>query len=170
MLEDVNLDNYDYIQFTDQDNILVEPLSTYCNLLDKFPNIYFTTGYLSKEHWELDWINTEYGRLCIKKSLRAGHMVMRTQDLKKLFPLRIDRMYHEPLVTSIWTAGLDWELSWWNPKSPGMLGMEKFVLCVPGGVLHRGIDSTVYEWPVLEHEYTDEELIDLRYNTTLVES
>jgi len=161
MLEDVNIDDYDYIQFTDQDNFLNEPISTYCGVLNENPEAFFVTGYMSKEHGELGWRDTRHGKLCEKRSLRAGHMFMRKNDLKSLFPLHLDAHYGEEYNSS-WNAGLDWELSWWNLKSPGKNRMDNFVLCVPGGVLHRGIDSTMYDWPVEENEYSLEELEQMR--------
>lgn len=161
LLEDINIDDYDFIQFTDQDNIFNEPVSTFCDILYENPDIFFTTGYMSKEHEELAWRETRFGNLCEKKSLRAGHMVMRTSDLKSLFPIHLDAHYGQPYNSS-WNAGLDWELSWWNPKSPGKNMNNNFVLCVPGGVLHKGVDSTMYEWDVEGNEYKLEELISLR--------
>lgn len=161
MLEDVNIDDYDFVQFTDQDNIFNEPLSTYCDVLRENPDTFFVTGYMSKEHGELGWKKTKYGNLCEKMSCRAGHMFMRTTDLKSLFPIHLDSQYGEPHNSS-WNAGLDWELQWWNPKSPGKLGKKNFVLCVPGGVLHKGVDSTMYEWDVEGNEYKLEELSLLR--------
>jgi len=163
MLEDVNIDEYDFIQFTDQDNLFNEPLSTYCNILNENQEIFFTTGYMSKEHEELGWRNTRFGNLCEKRSLRAGHMFMRVRDLKSLFPLHLDAHYGESYNSS-WNAGLDWELSWWNKNSPGKNNDNNFVLCVPGGVLHVGVDSTIYNWDVNACEYPLEELTKLREN------
>jgi hypothetical protein len=162
MLDDINIDDYDFIQFTDQDNLLLEPLSTYCNILNENQDIFFATGYMSKEHGELDWRDTRFGNLCEKRSLRAGHMFMRVSDLKSLFPIHLDSQYGQPHNSS-WYAGLDWEVSYWNPKSPGKTTNENFVLCVPGGVLHKGVDSTFYQWDVDANEYTLDELIKLRY-------
>ena len=161
MLEDVNIDDYDYVQFTDQDNVFNEKLSTYCEILNENADVFFTTGYMSKEHAELGWRNTKHGKLCEKRSLRAGHMFMRKNDLKSLYPLHLDAHYGEAYNSS-WNAGLDWELSWWNAKSPGKTRSNNFVLCVPGGVLHKGIDSTMYAWDVEANEYRLEELLDLR--------
>jgi glycosyltransferase involved in cell wall biosynthesis len=161
MLEDVNLDDYDFIQFTDQDNLLVEPLSTYCNILNENPDIHITTGYMSKEHSELGWRKTRFGNLCEKRSLRGGHMFMRMSDFKSVLPIHLDSKYGDPCNSS-WYAGLDWELTYWNPKSIGQKTDKNFVLCVPGGVLHKGIDSTFYDWPVEENEYTQEELREMR--------
>jgi hypothetical protein len=53
-------------------------------------------------------------------------------------------------------------LTYWNPKSIGQKTDKNFVLCVPGGVLHKGIDSTFYDWPVEENEYTQQELSEMR--------
>lgn len=161
MLEDMNLDDYDYIQFSDQDNIFLEPISTYCKILDEFPDIFFATGYMSKEHEELGWRDTNYGRLCEKRSLRAGHMLMRTTDLKKMLPLHLDSQFGQPHNSS-WNAGLDWELTYWNKNSPGRLSQNNFVLCVPGGVQHKGIDSTLYEWDVDKYEYSLSDLENMR--------
>jgi len=162
MLDDINIDDYDFIQFTDQDNLLLEPLSTYCNILNENQDIFFATGYMSKEHGELGWRNTRFGNLCEKRSLRAGHMFMRVSDLKSLFPIHLDSQYGQPHNSS-WYAGLDWEVSYWNSKSPGKTTNENFVLCVPGGVLHKGVDSTFYQWDVDANEYTLEVLKKLRY-------
>lgn len=162
MLEDKNIDEYDYIQFTDQDNIFLEPISTYCNILIENQDIFFVTGYMSKEHSELGWRKTKYGNLCEKRSLRAGHMFMRVKDLKSLFPIHLDGQYNQPHNSS-WNAGLDWELSYWNPNAPGKTKINNFVLCVPGGVIHKGIDSTFYEWDVNANEYSIKELTELRY-------
>ena len=161
LLDDINIDDYDFIQFTDQDNIFVEPISTYCNILYEYPEIGFVTGYMSKEHGELGWRETKFGSLCEKRSLRAGHMFMRVSDLKNLYPLHLDAHYGQPYNSS-WYAGLDWELTYWNPKSIGKNSNHNFVLCVPGGVLHVGYDSTFYEWPVEENEYQLEELLSMR--------
>jgi glycosyltransferase involved in cell wall biosynthesis/GT2 family glycosyltransferase/predicted O-methyltransferase YrrM len=161
MLEDVNIDNYDFIQFTDQDNLLIEPLSTYCNILIEYPEMFFVTGYMSKEHGELGWRNTRFGNLCEKRSLRAGHMFMRVSDLKSLFPIHLDSQYGQE-YNSIWYAGLDWELLSWNLNSPWRHRGDNFVLCVPGGVLHKGIDSTFDVWDVEANEYTLEELQKMR--------
>jgi len=161
MLEDHSLDDYDFVQFTDQDNQFLEPLSTYCNILDDFEDCFFVTGYMSKEHGEMGWRKSEYGNLCEKRSLRAGHMFMRAKDLKSLLPIYLDSQYNQPQNSS-WNAGLDWELSWWNPNSPGKRSENPFVLCVPGGVLHKGIDSTMYEWDVNSCEYQIDELKNLR--------
>jgi len=161
MLDDINIDDYDFIQFTDQDNLLLEPLSTYCNILNETPDIFFASGYMSKEHGELGWRSTRFGNLCEKRSLRAGHMFMRVSDLKSLLPIHLDGQYGQSHNSS-WYAGLDWEVSYWNPKSPGRHTNESFVLCVPGGVLHKGVDSTFYEWDVDANEYTLEELQKMR--------
>jgi glycosyltransferase involved in cell wall biosynthesis len=162
MLDYINIDEYDYIQFTDQDNIFVEPISTYCNLLDYYPKYFVSTGYMSKEHTEMNWINNQWGNLCEKRTCRAGHMMFRSNDIKSLLPIYLDSQHNEPRVNSSWNAGLDWELTYWNPKSPGFLTPDNFIICVPGGVIHKGIDSTIYEWPVEENEYTLEELKKLR--------
>jgi glycosyltransferase involved in cell wall biosynthesis/GT2 family glycosyltransferase len=164
MFDDMDIDNYDFIQFTDQDNLFNEPISTYCNILNQFPDKYVATGYMSKEHEELGWIETKFGRLNEKRACRAGHMVMRAKDIKNMMPIHLDRMHNNSYVNSSWNAGLDWELTYWNPKSPGAQGKQNFVLCVPGGVLHKGTDSTMYDWPVEENEYTLEELKELRKN------
>jgi glycosyltransferase involved in cell wall biosynthesis len=161
MLDDINIDDYDFIQFTDQDNLLLEPLSTYCNILNENPDIFFASGYMSKEHGELGWRSTRFGNLCEKRSLRAGHMFMRVSDLKSLLPIHLDGQYGQSHNSS-WYAGLDWEVSYWNPKSPGRSTNGNFVLCVPGGVLHKGVDSTFYEWDVDANEYTLEELQKMR--------
>jgi hypothetical protein len=161
VLDMVNIDDYGFIQFSDQDNIFIEPLSTYCDILHQNQDIGFVTGYMSKEHNELGWRQTRFGNLCEKRSLRAGHMFMRVSDLKKLFPLHLDAHYGQPYNSS-WNAGLDWELSYWNPNSIGKNSNHNFVLCVPGGVLHVGYDSTIYDWPVEENEYRLEELLSMR--------
>lgn len=162
MFDDMNINDYDFIQFTDQDNLFNEPISTYCNILNNYPDKYIATGYMSKEHEELGWVETQFGNLCEKRACRAGHMVMRAKDIKNMMPIHLDRMHNNSYVNSSWNAGLDWELTYWNPKSPGSQGKQKFVLCVPGGVLHKGTDSTMYDWPVEENEYTLEELKKLR--------
>lgn len=168
MLEDINLDDYDFVQFTDQDNLFLEPLSTYCNILRDFKDIYYTTGYMSKEHFELSWRKSKYGNLCEKRALRAGHMFMRASDLKSILPIRLDSQYNKP-NNSIWTIGIDWELSYWNKNAPGNKTTEPFVLCLPGGVLHKGNDSTWSDWDVQKFEYSLAELIELR-NFNLVDS
>jgi hypothetical protein len=88
-------------------------------------------------------------------------MFMRAKDLKSLLPIYLDSQYNQPQNSS-WNAGLDWELSWWNPNAPGKRSETPFVLCVPGGVLHKGIDSTMYEWDVNSCEYQIDELKNLR--------
>jgi hypothetical protein len=94
-------------------------------------------------------------------------MVMRTKDIKNMMPIYLDSQHNEPRVNSSWNAGLDWELTHWNPKSPGQACLsdpKPFIICVPGAVIHRGIDSTFQIWPVEENEYTLEELKELRKN------
>lgn len=166
MLEEVNIDDYDFIQFSDQDNLYVEKLSTYCEILNENLDITFTTGYMSKEHGELGWRKTRFGKLCEKRSLRAGHMFMRMSDFKKLLPIHLDGQYGEKHNSS-WNAGLDWELSYWNKNAAGRLTPNNFVLCVPNGVLHKGVDSTFYVWDVEGNEYKTEELIKLRYDEVI---
>lgn len=162
MLDDVNIDEYDFIQFTDQDNIFNDKLSTYCEILNENQDITFATGYMSKEHGELGWRQTKFGNLCEKRSLRAGHMFMRISDFKSLFPIHLDGQYGQPHNSS-WNAGLDWELTYWNKNSIGKKTDKNFVLCVPNGVIHKGVDSTFYEWNVEENEYSSEELQKIRY-------
>ena len=161
MLDDINIDDYDFIQFTDQDNLLIEPLITYSDILTEYPEIFFVTGYMSKEHGEIGWRHTRFGKLCEKRSLRAGHMFMRVSDLKSLYPIHLDSQYGKD-YNSIWYAGLDWELLSWNLNSPWRHRGDNFVLCVPGGVLHKGIDSTFDVWDVEANEYTLEELQKMR--------
>jgi glycosyltransferase involved in cell wall biosynthesis/cephalosporin hydroxylase len=161
MLEDINIDDYEYIQFTDQDNIFNEPLSTYCMILDENSDINIVTGYMSKEHGELGWRDSRHGNLCEKRSCRAGHMFMRVKDLKSLFPIHLDGQYGEPHNSS-WNAGLDWEIQYWNKNAFGRRTNNNFVICLPGGVLHKGTDSTMYDWPVEENEYKLEELQQMR--------
>jgi glycosyltransferase involved in cell wall biosynthesis len=162
MIDNVNINDYDFIQFTDQDNMFLEPLSTYCKILDIFPDQYIATGYLSKEHWELGWIDSKFGRLCKKEACRAGHMILRMSDFKNMMPIYLDRNFIEPRVNSSWNAGLDWELTHWNPKAPGHGKRIPFVLCLPGGVIHKGLDSTFMDRDIEKEEYTLEELIKLR--------
>jgi hypothetical protein len=162
MLEDVNIDNYDFIQFTDQDNQFVEPLKTYCEILNENKDMSFATGYMSKEHAESGWRQTKHGRLCEKRAIRAGHMVMRASDLKKLLPIHLDSQFGESYNAS-WNAGLDWEITHWNKSAPGRFTSGSIALCLPGGVLHKGTDSTMYDWDVASNEYTEEELRMLRY-------
>lgn len=161
MLDDINIDDYDYVQFTDQDNLLIEPISTYCDILNENQDITFVTGYMSKEHGELGWRKTRFGNLCEKRSLRAGHMFMRVRDLKSLYPIHLDGEYGQPWNSS-WYAGLDWELTYWNKNSVGKKTDKNFVLCVPGGVIHKGVDSTFYQWDVEANEYPLEELQSMR--------
>jgi len=164
MLENINLDDYDFIQFTDQDNIFKDPISVYCNILNTYPNEYIATGYMSKEHEELEWVETQFGRLCKKRACRAGHMVMRVKDIKNMMPIPLDRMYEHPYMNASWNAGLDWELTHWNPNSPGKLTENPFILCLPGGVIHNGLDSTFIDRDIESIEYNLEELIELRKN------
>jgi hypothetical protein len=162
MLDNVNIDEYDFIQFTDQDNMFIEPISVYCDILNYYPKYFILTGYMSKEHDEKNWIQSQWGSLCEKRSCRAGHMMFRTKDIKSLLPIYLDRQYNNTDINSSWNAGLDWELTHWNPKSPGVLTSNNFIACLPGGVIHKGMDSTMYNWPVEENEYTLEELKKLR--------
>lgn len=87
---------------------------------------------------------------------------MRVKDFKKLLPIRLDGQYGQSHNSS-WHAGLDWELSYWNKNAPGRITDKNFVLCLPGGVEHVGIDSTMYQWDVLANEYDLETLKSLRY-------
>jgi hypothetical protein len=161
MLEDINLDDYDFIQFTDQDNLFLEPISTYCNVLNNYPTKQIVTGYMSKEHQELGWVNSEFGRLCEKRSCRAGHMMFRVKDFKNILPIPLDSQQGQP-HNSAWNAGLDWELTHWNPRSPAQNTQSNFILCVPGGVIHKGLDSTFIERNIEKDEYTLDELKKLR--------
>ena len=88
-------------------------------------------------------------------------MFMRVKDLKSLFPIHLDSQYNQPWNSS-WYAGLDWELTYWNKNAVGRNTDKNFVLCVPGGVLHKGVDSTFYEWDVEANEYPLEELQMMR--------
>lgn len=163
LLEDVNIDEYDFIQFTDQDNIFNEKISVYCNILYDFPSYYIATGYMSKEHPERNWINSDYGFLCGKRTCRAGHMIMKVDYLKSLLPIHLDSQFNK-WYNSSWNAGLDWEILAWNPNACGRITPEyqDVVLCVPGGVLHKGYDSTMYDWDVENNEYSLDELIIMR--------
>ena len=163
MLEDINLDDYDFIQFTDQDNLFLEPISTYCELLNTYPDKYIATGYLSKEHEEIEWVKTQFGRLCKKRACRAGHMMFRVKDFKNMLPIHLDSQ-HGTSWNSSWNAGLDWELTHWNSKSVDKLTKNPFVLCLPGGVIHKGLDSTFDARDIEAIEYKLEELIELRKN------
>jgi hypothetical protein len=53
-------------------------------------------------------------------------------------------------------------LTHWNPKAPGHGKRIPFVLCLPGGVIHKGLDSTFMDRDIEKEEYTLEELIKLR--------
>ena len=117
---------------------------------------------MSKEHPELGWRKTKYGNLCEKTTIRAGHMFMRSSYIKSLLPIHLDSQFGEKHNSS-WYGGLDWEITHWNSNAVGRHRYgEKFVLCVPGGVLHKGVDSTFSDWPVEENEYSLEELNKLR--------
>jgi hypothetical protein len=89
-------------------------------------------------------------------------MVLRMSDFKNMMPIYLDRNFIEPRVNSSWNAGLDWELTHWNPKAPGHGKRIPFVLCLPGGVIHKGLDSTFMDRDIEKEEYTLEELIKLR--------
>ena len=88
-------------------------------------------------------------------------MFMGLISFKSLFPIHLDGQYGQPHNSS-WNAGLDWELQYWNKNGLGRRSENNFILCLPGGVLHKGVDSTMYDWPVEENEYSLEELIKLR--------
>lgn len=161
MLEDVNIEEYDYIQFTDQDNEFIEPLSIYTEILTENKDIFFVTGYMSKEHDILGSRYTRHGKLFEKRAMRAGHMFLSISDFKKLLPVHLDSQYGQSHNSS-WYAGLDWELTYWNRNAPGRVTQGNFILCLPGGVLHKGIDSTMFNWNVEEFEYPLQELKELR--------
>lgn len=154
MLEDINLDEYDYIQICNQYTKFHEPLSTYINLLKQSKYEYIATGYMSKEHTEFGWEKTEYGNVCRKRSCRSGHMIFRMRDFKPMMPIPLDRHYFLHEINSTWDVGLDWELTYWNANSPGNLGHTEFVLCLPGGAECTDPNSN--------SEYTYKELLEMR--------
>ena len=154
MLEDVNLDEFDYVQICNQYTKFHEPLSTYINLLKQSKYTYIVTGYMSKEHTEFGWDKTEYGNVCRKRSCRSGHMIFRAAEFKSMMPIPLDRHYFLVEVNSVWDEGLDWELTYWNANSPGNLGHTEFVLCLPGGAECTDPNSNF--------EYTYKELLKMR--------
>jgi hypothetical protein len=80
-----------------------------------------------------------------------------------MMPIPLDSQQNQPHNSS-WNAGLDWELIHWNPKSPGKLTQQSFILCIPNGVIHKGLDSTFIDRDIEAIEYTIEELKELRKN------
>lgn len=151
MLEDIKLNDFDYIQIIEDTVYLVEPSIIYSKLLLENQDIFYVTGLMNTEHSELNWRATKYGNLCEKNSLRSSHMFMRAVDLTKLLPIHLDSQFGKEYNSS-WNYGLDWELTWWNKHSPGNLGKNNFVLCVPGGVMHYDNSG-----------YSIDELIKMRY-------
>ena len=92
-----------------------------------------------------------------------GGGVYSEKDFKNMLPIHLDSQ-HGTSWNSSWNAGLDWELMYWNSKAPGQLTQGTFTLCVPGGVVHKGLDSTFDARDIEKDEYTLEELIELRKN------
>lgn len=137
MLDSVDINEYDYIQIINDGIEFLEPIDIFSNILLHNSDCYFVTGLMSKEHTEVGWRDTKFGRLCEKNSLRTSHIFMKTSFLKTLLPIHLDSQYGQSHNSS-WNLGLDWELTWWNKNSPGKLGKEKFVLCSPGSISIKG--------------------------------
>jgi len=143
-------ENSDYIMMSDQDNIYHKPLSTYCKVLDSFPDCFCSTGYLSKEHVLNDVIVTsEFGTLLRKSGAREGHMTFRAKDVLDMMPIAMDSQFGNS-NNGAWFGCLGWELLYWNEKSPGNKGKVKFVYAVPCGVEHVGYSSTYRDASVEE--------------------
>lgn len=133
MLDSEDLNEFDYVQITNDGNEFLEPLNVYTSILLENPDISYVTGLMSKEHSIMGVRESRHGKLYEKNTLRSSHIFMRTSTLKSILPIHLDGQFGEPYNSS-WNYGLDWELTWWNKKSPGKLGNEKFILCVPGAI------------------------------------
>lgn len=131
-----------YVMLSDHDNLFHEKLDVYCDILDKYPNVWISTGYNSPEHD----IENKINNIVLKSSARAGHMVLRTPDFLSMCPMDLNAGKD---LNCAWFAGLDWLLSHWSSKSPGH-HRTQFIACYSGGVEHIGREST---W---QDKYDDE--------------
>lgn len=133
LLEDVNIDNYDYIQIIEQGYILNEPISSFCDIMNTNPDIKILTGLISEEHIEFGHRESIYGKLIEKRSCRFSHMFIKIDDFKTLLPIHLDSQYGEPHNSS-WNFGLDWEIQYWNKNSFGKKTDKNFILCFPNSI------------------------------------
>lgn len=128
-------DNCEYIMLSDQDVFYNDKLDVYCDKLEKDPSIFVATGCHSPEHD----IEKKSGEWLLKSTLRATHMVFRSNDFYKMMPIDIN---YDAGTKCSWFAGLDWNLTWWNNNSAGFNKRIEFVACYPGGATHIGRQST----------------------------
>lgn len=160
----------DYILCTDHDNIFKQPLSKLSDVLDKHKECFISTGYFSREHPTNDIIRTEEGTIALKSTCRAGCMMFRKKQLYAMFPINLDSQYTQPWNSS-WNIGFDWEVTYWNKKSPAALGYSKFVYCLSNIVEHIGLSST---WNtnegILDFEVPLKTQKQISYSTSLQEA
>lgn len=147
----------DFWMNTDHDNIFHEPLSIYCDILNKYPDCYIATGYHSPEHdTKRIIVDDIFGTILIKSTARFGHHVMRVGDIRKMLPA--DEKCS--CGGAAWFCGMDWWISHWSPVAPGRTERNNigFVYCVPGGVEHIGIDKSTWLGDKFKHpEYSQED-------------
>jgi hypothetical protein len=136
-----------YIMLSDHDNLFHEKLDVYCDILDKYPNVWISTGLNSPEHD----IENKIDNIVFKSSARAGHMVLRTPDFLSLCPFDLNTGKD---LNCSWFCGLDWSISHWGKTSPGY-HRTQFIACYSGGVEHIGREST---W---QGKYDDEYNLDI---------
>ena len=143
-----------YVMLSDHDNIFHVSLDKYCEILDKYNDVWVATGYNSPEHD----IENKDGEIIFKSSARAGHMVMRTIDFMTLCPIDLEFGTTKPNYNCAWFCGLDWWITHWAPcKRPKD---REFIACYSGGVEHIGREST---WQgKYDEEYDYETLIWMR--------
>lgn len=89
-------DKFNYVMLSDHDNKFNYDLSIYCEQLDKDPQVWISSGYMSPEHD----IENKKGSWIYKSTGRAGHMVLRKDDFYKMMPC------DEKAGSSAWYCGL----------------------------------------------------------------
>lgn len=136
LLEDINIDDYDYVQFIEQGYTFDKPISDFCDIISSNPDIKILTGLMNGEHTEMGWRDSKFGKLCEKRSCRSSHMILKTNDLKTLLPIHLDSQYGEPHNSS-YNLGLDWEIQYWNKNAFGRKTNNNFILCYPNSIINK---------------------------------
>jgi FkbM family methyltransferase len=135
-----------YIMLCDHDNIYHVDLTVYCDILDKYPDVWVSSGYGSPEHD----IENKIDDIIFKSSARAGHMVLRSPDFLSMMPCDLEAGKN---LNCAYFCGLDWWITHWSSKSPGHK-RSQIIGCYYSGVEHIGREST---W---QSYYNDEYSLD----------